>query len=247
MKKLLVLFFGISLLGCADDESEVNMDLSGSVVSLVRESSSILSAESSLEEVLNSDAVVITPDNQTYFAIGYRQVSSNNQNPILLRYDNGSLTWARTDYETSGDDGTGRGLILDPERNLLYAVFTSTGTQGDANADYRRFCSNGWLTSYGQGGGAKVVVLAQIDPNNGDPLSGTFVTAQLSNGNANTVQATGLSLVSNGVQLEANSFFSPRKIDKSTFSCEGSSPFRYTISFDLELQNAIEASAIGCQ
>ena len=239
---LLTAFFIVS---CSDSETSV-INPSDTPVASVKESSTVLAPDMSLSEVLTSGAPVISPDSNTYFAIGYQQVSANNQDPILMRFDNGSMTWAKTDYETSGDDGTGRGLIYDPSENMLFAIFTTTGTQGNSSEDYRRFTESGWLTSYGQGGGARVVVLVRIDPSNGNPISGTFVTAELSNGNTNTVTATGLSFTTKGILLDANSFFSPRKIDKRTFECQGSSPFNYSIEFNLDLSTALSASADNC-
>ncbi len=232
-----------------DDEDESSLPkkdepVVAEIVSLVKTSSAQLATNSTLSQVLATDAAVVTSDSITYFAIGYRQVTANNQDPILMRFDNGSLTWARTDYENTGDDGTGRGLIYDPNKKMLHVVFTATGTQAGTN--YTQFTSNGWLSSYGQGGGAKVVILARIDPTNGNPLAGTYVKAVLSNGNANTVQATGLSYSNQGITLQSNSFFSPLKMDKTRFNCQGSSPFPYTITFDLDLKNALEASATGC-
>ncbi len=236
------------MMACDNGQEKELNSLTGNVVSKVLESSIALSPSMSLEEVQASGAVVISADNKTHFAIGYQQVSSNNQNPILMRFDNGELTYARNDYEKSGDDGTGRGLLLNPSENTLYAVFTATGTQGDAGQDYRRFTANGWQKSYGKGGGARVVVLAKINPDNGEAVAGTFVTAELSNGNANSVAGTDLHLLTdNKIELTAKSWFSPRNVDKSRMNCSGDSPFEYKITFDADLEEAVSASAVNCQ
>lgn len=196
------------------------------------------------ESDLANGSTSVTSGNSTIY-IGYNQASGNNQNPIIARYDSGTRVWCRDDYETNGDDGRGYGIYWDG--TTLYGAFTATGTQGDSTSDYRRFTANGWLTSYGQGGGPRVAVILRIDPSNGEPTGGTFLTARLSNGNSNSLSITGLSLLDNGnLIVNANSWFSPRNIDKSPMQCSGSSPFSYTIEFNPGLSQAIGAEAQGC-
>jgi hypothetical protein len=173
--------------------------------------------------------------------IGYRQLS-NNKDPIVAKFTGGVQAWCRTDHETTGDDGTGYGLLW--ENNLLFGVFTSTGTQ--TGNDFRRFASQGWMTSYGQGGGPKITVIAQLDPANGDVLRATFVSARLSSGNSNSLVATDLALTSNSLILYAQSYFSPRNRDRSAMTCSGSSPFNQTLIFSLDLSTALKSSADRC-
>ncbi|MEM6515902.1 MAG: hypothetical protein AAF688_06940 [Bacteroidota bacterium] len=92
----------------------------------------------------------------------------------------------------------------------MHVVFTATGTQVNSQNDYRDFTTNGWLTNYGQGGGARVVVLTQINPENGDPTAGTYVYAKLSNGDTNTLAATSLDYQADTIVMGASSFFSPK-------------------------------------
>ncbi|MGY6562701.1 MAG: hypothetical protein ACXITV_11400 [Luteibaculaceae bacterium] len=192
------------------------------------------------------NGVKISHNNTTFF-IGHRQVSALNQDPILMRFDNGNLTWSRTDYEVTGDDNTGYGLIWDGA-NAFYAVFSATGTQGTPAQDFRRFATQGWLTSYGQGGGAKVAILAKINPENGDVDNATFLTARLQNGNSNSMQVTGLAFdEAKNLQVSANSWFSPRRIDRAAFTCSGGSPFPYQIVFTPNLSTALSASAERCE
>ncbi|PPT07672.1 Alkaline phosphatase [Geitlerinema sp. FC II] len=181
----------------------------------------------------------------TTIYVGYEQVSSNNRDPRIVSFTNGVQNWYRTDYEVTGDDGTGVGLLWDGGSNL-YGVFTSTGTQGSPSEDFREFASDGWLTSYGQGGGAKVAIVAKIDPITGDVSDATFVSAVLSNGNSNTVNVTGLSFSGNNVVVEAQSFFSPRRTDTTAMDNTGpdsSSPFDYEIEFTPDLTTAVRAIA----
>ncbi|WP_066377532.1 hypothetical protein [Anabaena sp. CA = ATCC 33047] len=181
----------------------------------------------------------------TTIYIGYQQVSSINQNPILIRFDNGRRRWCRTDYETTLDDGTGYGLYWDGGKNM-YGVFSATGTQN--GNDFRRFATQGWLTSYGSGGGAKVAVLTRIDPGNGNITRASFLSARKpSDGKTNSLVVTGLSWNGKALTVNAQSWWSPRRRDRSSMTCSGSSPFQYTVVFSGDLKRVDSASAVNCR
>jgi hypothetical protein len=179
--------------------------------------------------------------------VGYTQVSSDNQNPIIVRYRDGKQVWCRNSYEVTGDDGFAYGLLWDRARHILYVVFTATGTQGQPEEDYRRFTKNGWLTSYGSGGGAKVAIISRVNTKNGNPMFGTFVTA-INSGKSNSIEITKLSLNSKTkhISIEANCWWLPRKVDRTPMNCTGSSPFQYRVSFTTNLSIATSASAETC-
>ena len=199
----------------------------------------------SLSQAQSAGTVRIS-SGSTVFVAGYRQVSGNNQNPLIARYDNGNLTWSRVNYETGTPDARAYGLLFDPSSNKLYAIFSVDGGQSGSSG-FERFTGKGWLRGYGTGGGPKVAVVAQINPSTGAPIGGTFVTAQLSNGKTNSVQVTGISLSGGNLILKANSWYSPRKTNGSPFSCTGSSPFSYSLTLSGDLSRALSASAPGCQ
>ncbi|NJK28022.1 MAG: calcium-binding protein [Coleofasciculaceae cyanobacterium SM2_3_26] len=181
----------------------------------------------------------------TSIYIGFQQVSANNQDPRLVSFTNGVRNWYRTDYEVTNDDGTGFGLLWDGGSNL-YGVFSSTGTQGTPDQDFREFATNGWLTNYGQGGGAKISIIARIDPATGNITNATYLSALLSNGNSNTLTVTGLSLNGSNLVVQAQSFFSPRRTDRTAMTNTGSdttSPFDYEIEFTPDLRTAVRAIA----
>lgn len=182
---------------------------------------------------------------QTRFYIGYQQVSADNQNPILVRFDNGRRTWCQTTYETSNDDSRGYGLVWNGQ-GVLYTVFSSTGTQGSPSQDFRRFATRGWLTSYGNGGGAKAAVLAQINPTTGNVTAATFLSSVLTSGRTNSIQVTALNLRADRLLVEADSWFAPRRADRQPMQCSGSSPFRYRLEFSANLQTVIRSSADRC-
>lgn len=182
----------------------------------------------------------------TTIYIGYQQVSSVNKDPRIIRFDNGFKTWCRSDYETTNDDGTGYGLYWDGG-SALYGVFSSTGTQ--TGNDFRRFATKGWLTSYGNGGGAKVAVLAQIDPANGSVLNASYVSAKMaSTGKTNSLIVTNLSWngTSKTLTLQADSAWTPRRPDRNPMTCT-TSPIKYTAVFASDLTKVLSASATNCQ
>jgi len=178
--------------------------------------------------------------------IGYQQVSSINKDPRMIRFDNGRRTWCKSDYEVTGDDGSGYGLIWDGG-SMLYGVFGANGTQGTSSQDFRRFATSGWLTSYGQGGGRRVAILARINPATGTIANATYLSGQLSNGDSNSITATGLSWTGSSLIVKANAWYSPRRTNKTRMSCSGTAPFSYTIQFAANLGSASKASAVNCQ
>jgi RTX calcium-binding nonapeptide repeat (4 copies) len=183
--------------------------------------------------------------------IGTQQVSSLNQNPIIVSFDssNPANNWVRTDYEITGTDGRGYGLFWDGTN--LYGVFSVDGTQGTASEDFRRAsgsATQSWLRSYGQGGGAKVAVLAQINPQTGEMMSASYLSSRLSNGNSNSLNVTSLSLnANNNLVIEAQSWYAPRRPDGSmmTQTGTGSSPFLYTLEITRDLKTVVSTSAVG--
>jgi hypothetical protein len=184
---------------------------------------------------------------KTAIYIGYQQVSSINQDPRIIRFDNGVRRWCRSDYETTLDDSKGYGLIWDGG-DVLYGVFSATGTQkGD---DFRPFATEGWLPTYGMGGGGEVSIIARINPTNGDVKYASFLTAiKPSNNNSNSLLVTGLSwnAKNSTLTVQANSWWLPRRADKKAMTCTGTSPFKYTAVFTADLTKINSASATGCK
>ncbi|BBD69355.1 hypothetical protein NIES4072_33140 [Nostoc commune NIES-4072] len=181
----------------------------------------------------------------TTFYIGYQQVSSNNKNPITIRFNSGIKTWCRTDYETTNDDGTGYGLYWDGA-NVLYGVYSSTGSQ--TGSDFRRFATGRWLSSYGSGGGPKAAVIARINPANGQVNYATFLSAKRAdNGNTNSFVVQNLSWNGTNLTVQAKSWWTPRGANTNSMTCTGSSPYQYTAVFTGDLTKVNSASAPTCK
>ncbi|HEY9645760.1 MAG TPA: calcium-binding protein [Chroococcidiopsis sp.] len=208
------------------------------------------SPSSSEAAIAATGAARVKIGTQTIY-IGTQQVSSINQNPIIASFDtsNSSKRWVKTNYEVTGADGRGYGLFWSGK--ALYAVFSVDGTQGTPSQDFRRVSSGAtqtWLRSYGAGGGPKVAVLAKIDPATGNMTSAVYVSAVLSSGKSNSLAVTKLSVDSAGnLVVNANSYFSPRRIDgrAMTKTGTGNSPFPYTLVLTPDLKKALRSSAVG--
>jgi hypothetical protein len=180
----------------------------------------------------------------TSFYIGYQQVSSNNKNPITIRFNNGLRAWCRTDYETTGDDGTGYGLYWNGG-SFLYGVYSSTGSQ--SGNDFRRFAIGRWLTSYGSGGGPKAAVIARINPANGDIYYATFLSSKKANdGKTNSLVVNNLSWNGPNLTVQAKSWWTPRRTNTNSMTCTGASPYQYTVVFSEDLRYMNSASANTC-
>jgi RTX calcium-binding nonapeptide repeat (4 copies) len=199
-------------------------------------------------EVASRTANRVTVGATTLY-IGLNQVSSNNQDPWVASFTNGSLNWYRSDYEITPDDGRGTNLVWDGGTNL-YAAFTATGTQGTPDQDFRRFATAGWLKSYsdaspGGGGGGKVAILAKLDPLTGEVITASFLTA-LNGTKTNSVSVQSLSLNGNDLVVQADSAFAPRKADKTAMTRNSNpkaSP-NYTVEFAPDLGSVVRASAV---
>lgn len=213
-------------------------------VSAFNEQSAFFSPSDSLADITGSGAAFVQSGNRRIF-IGTHQASALNQNPIIASSTDGVLDWVVADYETGANDGEGMGLLWD-QADRLYAAFTITGNDV-LNISLARFSTTGWQTFYGSGGGPRATFLLRIDPSDGQPMTGTFVIARLSNGNTNNMIPVDLEFLGNRVILRAESFFSPLRVDKERMVQDdsGTSPFDYRIMFSPDLSQALVAEAIG--
>lgn len=111
----------------------------------------------------------------TTIVVGYEQIGSSDQDPIVARWDNGTQTFCEHSKKGGGVDGRAYGLTWDGANNL-YVVYTIVGggTLFDAAA------SGGWVSSYGDGGAsAKVTVIGKVDTQFGVVQKATFVPSRL--------------------------------------------------------------------
>ena len=212
---------------------------------------------------------------------GTEQVTSINQNPIVAVFNSDSqqLIWCNNNYEIAGADGRAIGALHaqvattsstdttanDTNDEVLYVVFTIDGTQGTSAEDFRRFTTNGWIPSYGNGGGPKVSVVTQINITTGAPITGTFLRSQLlSNGRTNSLIVTQMSYERNcnvttttsgssidaslfQLRVQAEAYYLPMSLNGRTPLSESdclpdtNSPFNYTVTLPPSLNVAYTA------
>ena len=201
-------------------------------------------AGTSEANLIDLGAAKVSFGNTTVY-IGTNQVSSNNQDPIVTSFTNGIRDWVSS-YDSSGIDGRGGGLLWDEASSNLYGVFTADGGSNGANSFGST--AQGWLGSYGRGGGAKASVLLKLNPDSGEAEAGTYLRSQLPNGNTNTVVPTDLDFVDGEVVFYGDAFFTPLGTDKQPFTektSDDGSPFAYRVVLSADLATATQAEAIG--
>lgn len=175
--------------------------------------------------------------------LGTLQVSAKNQDPIVAYEENGKQLFCRSDYDTTATDA--RAVAATADKEHLYIAFSVDG--GANGKSFTRFTREGWQPSYGNGGGAKVLVILKIRKVDGEPVAGTYLIAQKGDGKTNSVALKGIIFAEGKLEVTADTWFSPLKHDKSRYSCEGKSPFRYMVRLDVSLKNVLATDAQGCK
>lgn len=244
MKKLLLLITALLLQGCLlpyEPEIEEGVSSFGSSANL---SDVNLMNE---DEVASVCEVSVTVGNTTIYA-GYKNASADNKDAVVVCFKNGIRAWKIDNYETTGDDSTAYGLFY-KGGDILYAVFSATGTQGDKSEDFRRFCEDGWLRSYSDasngGGGPKVAVILKLSVSSGEGEYGTFLTAKkTSDGKINSLLVRDIDYVDNNLLIRVDSWYSPRNTDKEPISVSGSSPFDCEYEFSTDLQSVYSVTLL---
>jgi hypothetical protein len=156
----------------------------------------------SLDEMLAAGAPSIRFGDTT-LVMGFEHVSGNEQDPVVARFDAGAHTYC-TYHEAGGPDGRAHGLTWDGGAHA-YVVFTVVG----GGSGIETATQNGWLPSYGSGGGPKVSVLTRLVTATGEFDAGTFVIAKKKDGKTNTHDPTAAptKLAVGGVELLGESAF----------------------------------------
>lgn len=147
------------------------------------------------------------------YEVGYNLVDETTENPVVKKFDaNGELLW-EMEHDNSPVDVRAEVVTID-NRNRPWVVFTLDG--GSSSSSYitlkltsESAFSNVFQSNYGQGGGPLVSMIARINPENGVIERGTFVTAQLNNGNTNKLHVRGIGVADGFVRVQAESAFRP--------------------------------------
>ncbi|MGF1635500.1 MAG: hypothetical protein ACFCUU_00395 [Cyclobacteriaceae bacterium] len=167
---------------------------------------------------LKADASVTDPAGNVY-EVGYEQVSSINQNPFVLKKGaNGAVIWKVNHEQTPVD---GRAVFVGIDQNdRIWVVFSVDGGSTESTSIVKFKVENNafngvYMNSYGSGGGAKVGILAEINPANGNIKKGTFLTARLNNGKTNSLTINKMGFNETGILLETSTAAWPPGTGKS--------------------------------
>ncbi len=166
----------------------------------------------------------ITDLNGNQYEVGYDQVSSNNQDSYVLKKDvAGNELW-RLVHGSSPVDERAYLVNIDPSGNP-WVVFSVDGGSNSSQYISNKLIENGafsnvFLSGYGRASGAaKVSILAQLNPETGNIVKGTFLMARTEEGNINANPKTNTFVVNKigfseeGVIVECDSYFKPPAVD----------------------------------
>ena len=160
------------------------------------------SEENASEDMPNTDLTSeasSTDSNGNLYEVGFNQVSSINQDPFVRKKNaNGESIWY-IEHEKSEVDGRAVLVFVDPD-NIPWVVFTLVG--GSYSEDYLTVrelsdpdaFTNVYAGSYGNGGGAKVSIIARLDSDTGKIDKGTFITARKNDGKTNGLKILDLGM-----------------------------------------------------
>lgn len=176
--------------------------------------------------------------------VGFDQVSGNNQDPVVARFDAGQPIWCRS-HEDDGPDGRAHGVTWDGGP-YAYVVYTIVGGGSDLEG------KGGWLSSYApgsiSGGGPKVSVVGRVDVSDGELDAATFVIAVKSDNKVNSHGPRGAVTVLAGGGVEFLGASAHKAIDadgESAMDCTDY-PFDTRYRFSPDLGQLLCADATNC-
>lgn len=155
-----------------------------------------------------STATAVVDGQGNQYSIGFDQVSNINQDPFIHKRNAAGETVWRLRYEETPVDG--RGVVIGWFEGRLFAVFSVDGGSTSSSFINAHQVKEGafsrvFQSGYERGGGPKVSVICEIDPQDGKIIKGTFLTARLNNGNTNTLNVRKIAYQNGILFLKANS------------------------------------------
>lgn len=193
-----------------------------------------------------SASTEVTDSQGNRYEVGFNQ-GNNNQNPFVVKKNaNGNEIW-RHIYESTGVDGRAT-LVSLGANDQPWVVFTMDGGSNDGGYITRKHVesdafSGVYMNSYGRGGGPKVSIITQLDPNSGKIIKGSFITARLNSGNTNSLSITKFGFHNGQVAFETSSAAWPPgtgnsyerfpNIDDSDRASDNSFKIYYEMNLDL--------------
>lgn len=176
--------------------------------------------------------------------LGTLQSGPKDQDPVVSYFENGRQVFCNKDYDTTGSDA--RPVAVTADKDHLYVAFSVNAGAKAANS-FARFTHNGWIKSYGQGDGARALVILKLLKTSGEAIAGTYIIAQKADGKTNSVALKSMSYGEGKLSLVADAWHAPLTVGGTPFSCSGKSPFRYYLDLSPDLSTARGASAERCE
>jgi len=202
------------------------------------------SSSCSEDEADYSGMPKITVGATTMYA-GWQQVSGNNQDPFVARFDDGERIYCEY-HENDGPDGRALSITWDGGEHA-YVVYTVVGGGSDLEG------RGGWLGAYApgaiSGGGPKVSYVGRVNVKDGSLSSGTFIISVLSSNKVNGHAPAGAVTVLEGGNVEFLGSSSHKPIDadgKHHMDCTDY-PFDTRYVFSPDLSTLICAESTNCK
>lgn len=176
--------------------------------------------------------------------LGTVQSGPQDQDPVIAYYENGRQVFCNKDYDTTGTDA--RPVAATADKEHIFVAF-SVNAGSTATNSFARFTRSGWIKAYGQGKGAKVILILKLAKSSGEPVAGTYVVAVKKDGKTNSVALKSLNYSEGKLSVVADAWLEPLTVGGTPFSCSGKSPFRYYLDLKPDLSAALGAAADGCK
>jgi len=180
------------------------------------------STETSNTNIVYSSATSATDTDGNVYEVGYKQVTSTNQNPFVTKKDkSGAVIWS-LEHENTPVDGRATLVVLDNEQNPI-VVFTVDGGSNDAGyITTKEIEANAFkdvlFHTYGSGGGPRVAIVCKLNKTTGKIIKGTFFMSRTAEGNITAVPKTNsleikeMAFSASGIFLKVNSWFTPPSV-----------------------------------
>ncbi|WPP48050.1 hypothetical protein [Catalinimonas niigatensis] len=175
--------------------------------------------EEALSEIKWSENSFITTEDGTTYTVGYDQKSANNQDSFVeKRDDRGAIVW-KVSHAASPIDERAVLVTLDDEGNP-WVIFSVNGGSYDEGYITKKFTApdafeNVYQNNYGQGDGAKVAVVAKLDPEDGKIVKGSFLGTHLNNGKTNSLNIKKIGVHNTEVLLDVETAVWPPAAGKT--------------------------------
>lgn len=168
---------------------------------------------------------------------------SFQQDPLLFKFDGGSLEWVKR-LEGSNVDSEIVGVLVTKNPEEAERLFVAVETEGNA-VEYTAASNRGWIRSITFATAANYGVILELDPTTGDLERGTYLHGRLSSGAASTARVRDFYRNGPDVVVILDAAFSPIRTDETRMTYTGTegSPFVWAVVLTDNLEVALASAA----